>query len=68
MSPDPRPSSIPACTQVVSRLAVHDSHDAVIHPRDTVSVVTRTPVGQGHLIVMAHAVNCVGISNEHKLV
>jgi len=44
MTAIPTTNIVPAGTQVVSRLAIHGSHDTVVHPRGAVGVITRTPV------------------------
>ncbi len=41
----PTSKDVPAGTQVVSLLAIHGSHETVVHPRGAVGVITRTPVG-----------------------
>lgn len=41
-----QPSNIHAGTQVVTRVGVHGSNHALVHPRGAVGIVTRTPCGE----------------------
>lgn len=41
----PTSQAVPAGIQVVSLLAIHGSHETVVHPQGTVGVITRAPVG-----------------------
>lgn len=42
-----QPHNIHAGTQVVSRISIHGSNNALVHPRGAVGIVTRTPTAAG---------------------
>lgn len=40
-----QPHEIHAGTQIVTKVGVHGSNNALVHPRGAVGIVTRTPCG-----------------------
>ena len=48
-----QPLNIHAGTHIVTKVGVHGSNNALVHPRGAVGIVTRTPCGNG--AVFSHA-------------
>ena len=47
-----QPLNIHAGTQIVTKVGVHGSNNALVHPRGAVGIVTRTPCGhEQHFLV-----------------